>query len=151
MADPAAALAETRRVLRGGGRLSFAVWTTPERNLWAFIPAFALVEAGHVTPPEPDAPGIFALGDQDKVRTLVTGAGFADPQIDEVAVDWGYDDPAVHWQKTMKLAAPIAGAINQLPQDEQQRIRDLVAARVQEAIAKDPASIHGHTWVVTTS
>ena len=29
MADPAAALAETRRVLRDGGRLSFAVWVGP--------------------------------------------------------------------------------------------------------------------------
>ena len=151
MADPAAALAETRRVLRGGGRLSFAVWTTPDRNLWAFIPAFALIEAGHIPPPDPDAPGIFALGDQAKLRELVTAAGFADPQIEEVAVDWGYDDPATHWEKTMKLAAPIADAVDDLDQEEQQRLRDVVAARVQEEISKGPAAIHGHTWVVTTS
>ena len=37
MADPAAALRETRRVLRDGGRLSFAVWSTPDRNPWAAI------------------------------------------------------------------------------------------------------------------
>ena len=151
MADPAAALAESRRVLRGGGKLSFAVWTTPDRNLWAFIPAFALVEAGHLKPPEPDAPGIFALGDPERIRALVTGAGFADPEIQEVAVDWGYDDPATHWEKTMKLAAPIADAVLDLPQDEQQRIRDVVASRVQEEISKDRSSIHGHAWVVTTS
>jgi len=66
-------------------------------------------------------------------------------------VDWGYDDPAVHWEKTMKLAAPIADAVNDLDQEEQQRLRDVVAARVQEEISKDPAAIHGHTWVVTTS
>lgn len=151
MADPAAALAESRRVLRGGGKLSFAVWTMPDRNLWAFIPAFALVEAGHLSPPEPDAPWIFALGDPGKIRALVTGAGFADPEIQEVAVDWGYDDPDTHWEKTMKLAAPIADAVLDLPQDEQQRIRDVVASRVQEEIAKDRSSIHGHAWVVTTS
>ena len=33
MADPAAALSETRRVLREGCRLSFAVWAGPDRNL----------------------------------------------------------------------------------------------------------------------
>ena len=38
MADPALAFAETRRVLRDGGRLAFAVWAAPDRNLWAAIP-----------------------------------------------------------------------------------------------------------------
>ena len=32
LADPAAALAETRRVLRSGGRLALSVWGAPERN-----------------------------------------------------------------------------------------------------------------------
>ena len=151
MADPAAALSETRRVLRDGGRLAFAVWTQPDRNLWAFIPGFALVEAGHLPPPEPDAPGIFALGDPEKVRALVTGAGFGDPDIQEVTVDWEYTDPDVHWEKTLKLAAPIAEAVNALPDDERERIRELVATRVTEHLAEDPAAIQGHTWVVTTS
>jgi hypothetical protein len=39
MADPAAALSETRRVLMEGGPLAFAVWATPDRNPWASIPA----------------------------------------------------------------------------------------------------------------
>jgi ubiquinone/menaquinone biosynthesis C-methylase UbiE len=151
MADPAAALSETRRVLREGGRLSFAVWTAPDRNLWAFIPAFALVEAGHLDPPEPDAPGIFALADPERIRSMVTAAGFADPSIDEVTVDWDYTDPAVHWEKTMKLAAPIADAVNSLPDEERERIRELVASRVAEKVGEDPTALYGHSWVVTTS
>jgi SAM-dependent methyltransferase len=151
MADPAAALSETRRVLREGGRLAFAVWTMPDRNLWAFLPGFALVEAGHLPPPEPGAPGIFAMGDPERVRSLVTGAGFADPEVQEVTVAWDYTDPAVHWEKTMKLAAPIAEAVNALPDDERERIQELVASRVAEHVAEDPEALFGHTWVVTTS
>jgi SAM-dependent methyltransferase len=151
MADPAAALSETRRVLRDGGRLAFAVWGAPDRNHWAFIPGFALVEAGHLPPPEPDAPGIFALADPERIRSLVTGAGFADPDLQDVTVDWDYTDPAVHWEKTMKLAAPIADAVNSLPEDERERIRELVASRVAERVAESPEALHGHSWVITTS
>ena len=151
MADPAAALSETRRVLRDGGRLAFAVWGPPDRNLWAFLPGFALVEAGHIPPPEPDAPGIFAMGDPERIRSLVSGAGFTEPDLREVTVDWDYTDPAVHWEKTMKLAAPIADAVNGLPEDERERIREVVASRVAEHVAEDPAALYGHTWVVTTS
>ena len=39
MADPAAALLETRRVLRPGGRLALSVWGEPERNPWGAIAA----------------------------------------------------------------------------------------------------------------
>jgi hypothetical protein len=82
---------------------------------------------------------------------MVTAAGFADPEIEEVTVEWGYDDPAVHWEKTMKLAAPIAEAVNELSDDEQEQIRKLVASRVAERYAEDPAALDGHSWVVTTS
>ena len=50
MADPAAALSETRRVLRDGGTLAFAVWQTPDRNPWAAVPGMTLVQRGpHAT------------------------------------------------------------------------------------------------------
>lgn len=46
LADPAAALSETRRVLRSGGRLALSVWGAPERNPWASIGGRILVERG---------------------------------------------------------------------------------------------------------
>ena len=73
MADPGAALRETRRVLRDDGRLAFAVWSTPERNPWVAIPAMTLVQRGHVPPTEPGAPGAFALGMPERIRELVSG------------------------------------------------------------------------------
>src|SRR3954471_4824702 len=87
MADPGAALKETRRVLRDGGRLSFAVWRTPDRNPWAAVPGMTLVQRGHMPPPEQGAPGIFALGDPDHIRDLVTGAGFGEPELEEITFE----------------------------------------------------------------
>jgi SAM-dependent methyltransferase len=143
MADPAAALSETRRVLREGGKLSFAVWATPERNQWAFIPGLTLVELGHLPPPEPGAPGIFAMGDPDRIRELVTGAGFGEPDIEEVPIRWGYTDPAEHWEKTLALAAPIADAYNAVDEAEQERVQSTVMERTGERLAADESSLDG--------
>jgi SAM-dependent methyltransferase len=149
MADPAAALAQTRRVLRDGGRVAFAVWGPPLENLWAAIPGGTLAELGHMPPPEPGAPGMFAMADPERISELVTGAGFGEPSLDEVSVDWQYSAPEVHWEKTMKLAAPIAEAVRALEPAEQERVRELVAQRVAEQV--DGGGIAGRVHVVTVS
>lgn len=148
MADPAAALAETRRVLRDDGRLVFAVWTTPDQNLWAFLPGLVLVERGHLPPPEPEAPGIFAMGNPERIRTLVTGAGFAEPEIEEVEIAWPYADADEHWSFTRKLAGPLADAIDQLDEDEREAVRADVRSRIEPLIAE--GAVAGRVHVVTT-
>lgn len=149
MADPAAALAETRRVLRDSGRLAFSVWNAPDRNQWAFVPAMVLVESGHLPPPEPGAPGIFALADPDRIRELLLAAGFGDPEIEEVAVEFGYDNPEFHWTKVMELAGPIAEVVEGLPDDERERVRGEVADRVQALLDADPQALQGSSWLVS--
>jgi SAM-dependent methyltransferase len=148
MADPAAALRETRRVLRDGGRLSFVVWAPGDQNLWAAIPGMTMVELGHQPPPEPGAPGIFALGEPDRIRELVTGAGFSEPQIEEVPVHWGYSDPEEHWRLTLKLAGPIKEAFESVPADEQEKIRTTVMDRVGERL-EGGGNVDGMTLVVS--
>jgi SAM-dependent methyltransferase len=149
MADPAKALAETRRVLRDGGRLVFVVWGAPQDNLWAAIPGMTMVELGHLPPPEPGAPGIFAMGDPQRINELVAGAGFGEPQVEQVEVDWGYTDPDDHWEKTLKLAAPIADAYGSLDEQGQAEVREKVAERVAERIEGE--GIGGLVHVVTAS
>jgi ubiquinone/menaquinone biosynthesis C-methylase UbiE len=126
MADPAAALKETRRVLRDGGRLAFSVWRTPDRNPWAAVPGMTLVQRGHMPPPEPGAPGIFALGEPGRVRELVTGAGFEEPEPEEIAFEFRYGDFDDLWDTLIRIAGPLARVINALPDDERQATREAI-------------------------
>jgi len=130
MADPAAALAETRRILRDGGPLAFAVWAAPDRNPWAAIPAMTLVQRGHMPPPDPAAPGIFAMADPDRVRDQVAAAGFADIQLEEVTFDFHYEGFDDVWDVLVRLAGPLARAIKALPEDERQATREAIEANI---------------------
>ena len=130
MADPAAALKETRRVLRAGGPLAFAVWMTPDRNPWAAIPGMTLVQRGHMPPPEPGMPGIFALGEADRVRGLVTAAGFDEPELEEIAFEFRYADSDDLWDALVRLAGPLARAVKALPDDELQATREAIVESV---------------------
>src|SRR3954464_6052168 len=57
MPNPSVALTETRRVLRPGGRLAFAVWGSGDRNPWVTVAGRILVAHGHIPPPVPGEPG----------------------------------------------------------------------------------------------
>jgi ubiquinone/menaquinone biosynthesis C-methylase UbiE len=130
MADPAAALAETRRVLRPGGRLSLSVWGAPERNPWATVPAKALMQHTGAPAPRPHAPGIFAMADPDRVRALLGTAGFDEPRLQEVEVSWRFDDFDGYWRYVTDLAGGIAIALQALPATDRQTVRETVEQAV---------------------
>ena len=130
MPDPAAALAETRRVLRPGGRLSFAVFGGPEQNAWAALPAGVLTARGHMPPPGPGTPGILALGDRGRLRDLTLKAGFSEPTIDEVAFTWEFDGFDDYWQLLIDTAGAIAMVLERLDAAERDRVREAIADRL---------------------
>ena len=131
MADRERALAETRRVLRQGGRLVLAVWADAERNPWASLPGRELLAQTGAPPPDPSAPGMFALADREQLRSLLLDAGFGEPRIDEVEAAWRFPDGDTYWRFLSELAGALALAIGAMPEDERARLRE----RTLEAVA----------------
>ena len=115
MPDPAAALAESRRVLKPGGRLAFAVFTAPDENPFASIPARILVDVGHMPRPSSDwQPGILALGDRARLQSLLDASGFASTQIETVDMEWTFTDADDYWTFLVDLTAlgPLVASLS---------------------------------------
>jgi SAM-dependent methyltransferase len=129
VADPAAALAETRRVLRPGGRLALSVWGAPEHNPWASIGGMILIERGHLPAPEPGAPGVFSMASQDRTRALLDGAGFTSVRTEEVPVRFAFRDLDDYEQWVIDVGGPFAMLVRGLPEDE----REVLRARLRQA------------------
>jgi ubiquinone/menaquinone biosynthesis C-methylase UbiE len=131
MAEPGRALRESRRVLRGGGRLVFSVFSEPERNPWMTVARGVLVERGHLPPPDADEPGLFRLRDPDRIATLLTEAGFPHSEVEEMAIVFRFEDAESLWIYASELQGPIALAIAKLADEE----RRVVRAAIEEGYA----------------
>jgi SAM-dependent methyltransferase len=126
MIDPSAAFAETRRVLRPGGRLAFSVWAARERNPAISLVGGVLESQGHIPPPDPHAPTAFAMSDPGRIRELVVGAGFAEPEIEEVAFRWPFADQDAYWRYLSETAASASPVLRALPTEAQETVREQV-------------------------
>jgi SAM-dependent methyltransferase len=81
-ADPSAAFRNVARALRPGGRLALLTWQPVSDNEWLVELRNALGLGRDL--PEPTAysgPGPFSLSDPDRVRDVLTRAGFSDVNI----------------------------------------------------------------------
>ena len=95
-ADPVAAFANVAAALRPGGRLALLTWQPLPGNEWFREVGAAFATGREMPRPAPDAPGPFALSDPERVRSILTRAGFSDVTLDGVdgtmCVGDGVDD-----------------------------------------------------------
>ena len=125
-ADPLAALVETHRVLRAHGRLACAVWAEAKENPWGTAVGRALVDLGFMERPDPDAPGPFRLGEPERLRRLVTDAGFEEPQTEDVPITFRYASFDEYWAITRDLSFTLASALDRLTAEDAARVRGAV-------------------------
>jgi SAM-dependent methyltransferase len=90
LAEPEAALAETHRVLRPGGRYGFTVWAGPKESPGAKIVDDAVQAYADMNVELPSGPDYFGFGDSSECRKTLGGVGFGPASLvfQTITVEW---------------------------------------------------------------
>ncbi|HZU61572.1 MAG TPA: class I SAM-dependent methyltransferase [Solirubrobacteraceae bacterium] len=129
MADPAAALRESARVLVAGGRIALAVWADSASNPWAALPGQAVAGELGTPPPPADAPGLWALADEARLKGLLQDAGFQAIRIEKLEDSVEYESAEQWIELTRRLAGPLKVLFANLDEETRGAIED----RLREA------------------
>ena len=135
--DPEAAAREIRRVLVPSGRAALAVWDDPALNPWATVPSGVMVELGYAQPPDPQAPGMFALAGEGRLSGLLYDAGFTDVTVTAVTLERRYLNVDEFVADTFELAPGFSSAHSRLSAEEQADVAARIAIAVQPFTAAD--------------
>ncbi len=150
--EPIAAFANIRSGMKSGGRMAFVCWQALENNPWLEIPfKIALQYVPAPPPPDPEAPGPMAFSDPDRIRRILSGAGFA--EIDTASLETTL--PVGSDVRTTAQRLAQLGSAARLPSDASEDIKSKVeedlSKRLAEFQTEQGVLMDSATWIVSAT
>lgn len=128
--DMELAAREMVRVLKPGGRVATSVWSVPEKNFWVTAIMSTINRNMQLSPPPPDAPGIFRCAKPDLMVNLFKKAGFKNISEKEIDGKLNIGTAEMYWDFHTEVGAPIVAALSKADQ----AMKDKIKKEVFEAL-----------------
>jgi enediyne biosynthesis protein CalE5 len=141
LTDPRATLARLRSFLRPGGRVAASVWGPPDEVAFA-APVPVIREMLGLPGPDPDAPGLFALADDDRLAAVVRDAGFDDLRVGRTTATFAFDSPAEATRFLRDCAPPVTALVEEAPPEVREQVWTRVTEEVWQPFTGDDGRVH---------
>lgn len=149
--DPDSGFANIRVALAATGRLAFVCWAPPRDNPWLTMPL--MVARPHL-PPQPEndpaAPGPFAFADPERVRGILTRAGYSDIDIARHNTSMricGHGEAA--WAAHFALEnGPVGRAMTGADATLRATVEQAILAEFRRIEGPDGIMLPGSVWLV---
>jgi SAM-dependent methyltransferase len=152
--DPVAAFAHMRRAANPGARMAFVCFRPLAENPWMEVPMNAV--SRHLPPrpkPVPNAPGMFAFADPQRVSEVLTAAGWTPPRLDKLDLD--LDIAAGRGLEGAVAQSSQIGVVNSWLRNQSAEVVAAAIASIREALTAhlDGASVRlpGAMWLVSST
>jgi SAM-dependent methyltransferase len=147
--DPGMAMTNIRSALRPGGRIAFVCWRDVALNPFMTVPYAAALHLLPLSPPptDPHAPGPFAFSDGERVRSILSGAGFA--TISVVPHDEAIGSGDLEAATSLALTIGPLGAVLRENKDLAGSVRDCVRSALAPHETHDGVMLGSASWIVT--
>ena len=149
--DPIKAFTNIRSAMKMGGRLVFVCFRTMPESPWFRVPLEAARPHVPPQPPvDPLAPGMFSLAREDRLRGVLTEAGFR-----EIALN--ATDVPIHGKDTTQSMAfitqvgPLPALLENASDEQRKRATEAAHNALAAQIGADGRGLHVGLWLVSAS
>jgi ubiquinone/menaquinone biosynthesis C-methylase UbiE len=149
--DPIKAFTNIRSGMKMGGRLVFVCFRTMPESPWFRVPIEAARPHVPPQPPvDPLAPGMFSLAREDRLRGVLTEAGFR-----EIALN--ATDVPIHGKDTTQSMAfitqvgPLPALLENASDEQRKRATEAARNALAAQIGADGRGLHVGLWLVSAS
>jgi SAM-dependent methyltransferase len=152
--NPTAAFANIAASMRSGARMSFACWQRIDKNPWMMVPVLEALSLVKIElPSDPDAPGPFALADDERTIALLEAAGLTDidargfePDL-SVAGGQDVDASAAFLMELGPMRRALMGADDAL----RAAVREAIAGAITPFETPDGVIMPSAAWIMSAT
>ncbi len=150
--DPIVAFRNIRGGLKSGGRLAFVCWQTIDKNPWMEIPLKVALQHVPAPPPaDPNAPGPLAFANPDRVRNILSEAGFGDMDLEPLETLIPLEPDVLGTVQKLVQLGPAFRLLSGASEDVKAQVVNDLSDAISEFQTDSGVMMDSATWIVSAT